>query len=267
MDVIGSRVLGRAVIALGAAHCACDWEELDALAPLGGDSGGETDELVFTTDAPPGSDVSHDESDGSRLLGGDAQREDSTLATDVMGGTDVSDGAPGEASTSGLACATASSPATAQWTFDTTIEGWALLSGSSDATLTWTGAGNPEPGALEVDGTASPTDGASTIPAYAVVNETPSVDLGGHTVSAWLWLDSGTSPSIKLFVQTGSLYVWADGGSIVLSPLTWTCVTLDVSSPAYYSQDGVYDPTSVVRIGFELDQSAPYRLYIDSVGY
>jgi hypothetical protein len=269
VDVTGSRALRWTAVlaALGAANWGCDWEELEALVPLEGDAQLE-DASGVAADAPEASGDSDDDSDSARFFAdGDAQRQDSTSASDVTGAADVSDSAPGETSASAAACATANAAAVTQWTFDTTIEGWTLLDGSVGATLAWADAGDPSPGALEVDGTATEVDAATTTPAYVVLNESPSVDLSGRTVSAWLWLDSGSSPSIKLFVQTGSLYVWADGGSVALVPRMWTCISLNVSVPAYSSQDGVYDPTSVVRIGFELDQSAPYRLYVDSVGY
>jgi hypothetical protein len=238
------------------AHSACDWQDLDAIVPLpgGGDDGAYDVETVVN-----GSE------DGQQAVDADAQTRDATSAGDGTNAADTSDGMAGDVATVPT-CGSTNSQVTKQWTFDATTEGWKVEDGAG-MTILWNDTvGWPTSGALEVDSAVNSSDAASN-QAYIGFDESPSADLSGRTVSAWLWLDSGTSPDIKLFVQTGNIYTWADGGSFVLAAHTWRCVSLDVSSPEYVSQNGVYDPTDVLRIGFELDGAGPYRLYVDSVSY
>jgi hypothetical protein len=248
-----------------AGHSACDWEELDAIASLQGAGDVQVSDAEVVADGSEAADVSDGETEDGRLFSDSSSRaQDATSAGDGANTADAFDALAADASETSVACATAGASAVKQWTFDATTEGWAVLDGTG-TTVTWVNAG-PTPGALEVDGLPVIGDAASS-QSHIGVDELPGVDLSGRTLSALLWLDSGTSPTIKLFVQTGPLYTWADGGSIVLPLRTWTCASLNVSAPSYTSQNGVYDPTDVVRIGFELDETAPYRLYIDSVSY
>jgi hypothetical protein len=163
----------------------------------------------------------------------------------------------------GAACNAASSPLK-QWTFNSTTEGWALTNDRGvQANLGWTGsAGNPMPGALRVDVTPNADDGGALTGAWAYYDMS-SADLSNRTVSAWVWLDSGPSPHFKVYVQTGTQYVWADGGTVYLAAHAWSCVSLNVSSPLY--NQGGYDPTNAIRLGFEMLGSAPFRVYIDTV--
>jgi hypothetical protein len=83
------------------------------------------------------------------------------------------------------------------------------------------------------------------------------------TMSAWVKLTSGPSPQLKVFAQTGSQYAWSDNGTIFLSAGVWTCVSLPFSSPSY--QQATYDPTQVIRIGFEMLATSSFQLYVDTV--
>jgi hypothetical protein len=232
-------------VAVASALLACDWVNLDAIAPLGPDDVGPRD--VGTT--------GFGSTDG-------APTEDGEIEA-----ADAADGAADATSEASTPC-TPNTPAVEQWTFDTGIEGWILLTDPGvAATLAWTAStGYPTAGAAQIDVSPTPTtDAAALSGAWLVLEETPSANLAGRILSAWVWLDSGPSPHLKVFVQTGTEYSWADGGTVFLTPHTWTCVSLDVSMPAYNQAD--YDPTQVIRLGFELLGTAPFGLYVGTVQY
>jgi len=230
--------------AVASALLACDWVNLDAIAPLALDGVGANDVETIGFGSP----------DGAPTGDGDLEA------------TDASDGSADASFEASTPCAS-SIPAVEQWTFDTGIEGWVLLSDPGvAATLAWTGStGYPTAGAVQVDVTPTPTDAAALSGAWLVLEETSPANLAERTLSAWVWLDSGPSPHLKVFVQTGADYSWADGGTVFLTPHTWTCVSLDVSMPAYNQPD--YDPTQVIRLGFELLGTAPFGLYVGTVQY
>jgi hypothetical protein len=195
----------------------------------------------------------------------DAADESSVTGGAAEGGDDA-------AVSASSACTAAVAPMLS-WDFDTTAEGWILSTGSSpEFTMSWVATnGDPTPGALEVDGPMAP-DGSSEV-GVVTVDFAPA-DLTGRTLSAWVRLDSGPSPRVLFFVQTrdpeaGAAAVdptagwgWADNGEIELSPGTWNCLSLPVSSPA---TNYPYDPMHVVDIGFEMFATAPFQLSIDSV--
>jgi hypothetical protein len=232
----------RTALLLAASTCAtgCGWTNLDAVGTV----------LAANDTGPP--DVSVD-----------------VPPVDASRSKDASDGSPEdtrqnrEAST--LPCTTAE-PLVEEWTFDADagVSGWSISAQSGvQATLTWTSAvGDPSPGALQVEVTPRSSDGGATSGAWPQYN-TPLGNLSGRTISAWVWLDSGPSPDLKLFVQTGTQWVWADNGTVQLSPKAWTCVSIPVSSPSYSGEN--YDPTEVVRIGFQLFGADPFRVYVGTV--
>lgn len=151
-----------------------------------------------------------------------------------------------------------------EWTFVTSVSGWTISAQSQvQAAMTWTpDTGDPRPGALEVEVTPRASDAGATSGAWPQYNMTLG-NLGDRTISAWVWLESGPSPDLKLFVQTGAQWVWADNGTVRLSPKEWTCVSIPVSAPSYSGEN--YDPTDVVRLGFQLLGTAPFRVYVDTV--
>jgi hypothetical protein len=196
-------------------------------------------------------------------------------AVDQIPGQDASTGADASAPDAEASVEAASSqaclgavPPVREWMFDAGAEGWTLTIGNGvDAGLTWTSTtGDPSPGALEVDFTPPVTDAGteSTIWVHWVQDTNP-VDLTGRTVAAWVWLDTPTSPRFLTFVQTQTEYAWADEGVVTLTPRTWTCVSLPLAMPAF--SQPAYDPTHVIRIGFEMLGTSPFRIYIDSVRY
>jgi hypothetical protein len=186
---------------------------------------------------------------------------------DASSRTDASDRSPGDTGqgkdASTLPCSNAEQ-AIKEWTFDTSVSGWAIPAQSQvQASMTWTSsAGRPSPGALDVAVTPRSSEAGATSGAWPQYNMTLG-NLTGRSVSAWVWLESGPSPELKLFVQTGSQWVWADNGTVHLSPKVWTCVSLPVSSPSYSGEN--YDPTDVVRLGFQLFGTEPFRMYVDTV--
>ncbi|MBV9947797.1 MAG: hypothetical protein JOZ69_13160 [Myxococcales bacterium] len=216
------------VLLLGAS--ACGWDHLDALGSRPGDAG-----AVGAVDAQD-------------------------PAADGAGIADVPDAVADAAEASPLACDDPSAPVRG-WSFDTSTEGWSLLSDPrSRGTVVWTGtAGNPTRGALQVDVTPGAGQGAW------LRYTTPLGDLTSRVVSAWVWLDLGPSPRFKVFVQTGMQFAWADGGPMFLPPRTWTCVSLSLDAPAY--SQASYDPSAVVVLGFEMLGTVPFRLFVDGVRY
>jgi hypothetical protein len=224
--------------AIAVAIAACSLQQIDAVAPL--------------------------------PSGGDAMAEAAGAGTDD-GAADVSvdtakDAIPSEASQDAppsLPCTSSTAPV-AEWTFDTTIQGWVMDLGMGvNASLTWTGStGNPTPGAAQVDFTPAPSDAGVYSTVWMHEDMGPS-DFTGRTLEAWVWLDSGPSPRFLTYAQTGTNYEWADYGEHSLVPHAWTCVFLPLSKPAFNQPN--YDTTQVIRIGFEMIGNAPFRVFLDTV--
>jgi hypothetical protein len=225
---------------VAAPSAACGWDQLDAIASL-----------------------QHADAEAE-----DATVEDAAATADVADDADTadtSDALPDSALKPSPECASGTA-SLQEWTFDTTIQGWILATNSGvKATLTWTGStGDPTPGAMQVDFTPAPSDAGATSGVW-IHEEMAAANLTGRTVSAWVWLDSGPSPQFLTFVQTATDYAWADNGVVALPLHAWTCVSLPVSAPAYNQPE--YDPTNVIRIGFEMLGAKPFRVYVDSVRY
>jgi hypothetical protein len=159
---------------------------------------------------------------------------------------------------------------TVQWTFDSTLDSWTSTSDTGVQTaLSWTGSlGQPTPGAVHFEVTprtsdgGATSDGGSTSGAW-VENDAPPANLAGRTIAGWAYLESGPSPQLKVFAQTGPQYIWADNGTVHLAPQTWTCVSLPLSSPSFSQPD--FDPTNVIRLGFEMLATEPFHIDFDSV--
>jgi hypothetical protein len=227
----------------------CGFEEIDALAPGFGE-GVEGGATGLDAGAPVDAAAEQGSSDEPSDSADDAE----PLPVDG----DVA---------SNLPC-TSGAPPLRSWTFDSDTEGWVLLLNSGvSGGVSWTGStGDPSPGALEVDVTQMPADAGTPMGGWAEFQATALGNLTGRVVSAWVWLESGTTPNLKLFVQTGSQFTWADNGTIHLVPHVWTCMSLAVSSPSYTNGPD-YDPQNVVRVGFEMLGPTPFRVYVDSVSY
>ncbi len=238
---------------------ACGWDELDALAPAL--ASGETG----STDAAAEGNGGGESSDGRK----DAQsQDDGGLDATTVEDTGAPDGAsPADADMSSVPCNSGLTPVQ-EWAFDSDTEGWILSMNSGVlGGVSWNdNVGDPSLGALQVEITSALSDGGAANGAWAEYQATALGNLTGRTISAWLWLDSGPSPNIKLFVQTGSQYTWADNGTVQLASHGWTCISMAVSSPSYTNGPN-YDPTSVVRIGFEMVGSSPFRVFVDTVRY
>lgn len=220
----------------------CAWEPIDALALV--DAGTRSTYDANTTG--PGDIDAGDTSDAGGTV-------------DATNGG----GAPDAAASSSAACG-APGPFVDEWTFDASVESWTVaVDPGVLGNVSWTAAtGEPSPGALELEVTPSPADGGSAGGAWLQVNGSYG-DLTGRTVTAWIWLDSGEGPQLKVFAQSGPQYGWEDDGTIHLLPRTWTCVSLPVSTPSY--EQAWFDPTDVIRIGFEMLSDAPFRVMVDSV--
>lgn len=236
-------------IALGVSGCG--WVDLDAVAP------GATD-----TEAPDARLASQDAA-GAPVKASDAadHPNDATQAVDAPNGDALLDAEP--PAPSSAAC-NPDDVTLYAWTFDSTLEIWTMsLDTGVTASFVWTGsAGYPALGAASVQ--ISPlADDAGTPNGGWIEYPHSFGDLTGRTVSAWVWLESGTSPYLQVFAKTGAQYVWGDNGTVQLRPKVWTCVSLPVSTP-YYNQPG-YDPSDVVTIGYLFLGSTPFTVYLDTV--
>lgn len=149
------------------------------------------------------------------------------------------------------------------WSFDSTVESWQFWPNGSAGALSWAPlAGNPAPGALALD----VTSGTGTV--GWIVMDAAAPNLAGHTASAWIKLDNSANGSVgvKMYAQSDpTKFAWADGGFVVLTPKTWTCLTLNFDAPVY--KDATFDPTKVVRFGIEIGGAAPLTFYVDQVAY
>lgn len=217
---------------------ACGWTDLDAVAP------GTSDAQASDAGAHP--------------------RDATDAATQARKTSDASsDDASPDAAASSLPC-TRDEVTVYDWTFDSNVEDWALsLDTGVDAGLAWTGdAGYPSLGAVAAHITPQENEGGTLNGGWLDYPHSFG-DLTGRTVSAWVWLESGTSPNLKVFAQTGTQYRWADNGTVHLHLRTWTCVSLPISVASYTEPN--YDPTNVIDIGFELLGTAPFEVYVDTV--
>jgi hypothetical protein len=238
--------------------------DADGTAPPDAPSGRDADSTTLSDAALSDAATGGDDADGTTLsdsaIGADA---DDAALSDVHTDTPL-DGANESSSTT--AC-TAGGAAVVGWTFDTNadVTKWMLaFDPGAQVTMSWSGLmGNPSPGALEVNLAAVAPD-AGGLHVWVHGNVVPAANLTGRTVSALVWLESGPSPEFYSFVQTTvGGYSWGDNGKVELTPGVWNCVTIPVSSPATRLLG--YDPAQVIRIGYMMVATTPFRLLIDSV--
>ncbi|MDP9036927.1 MAG: hypothetical protein M3O50_19180 [Myxococcota bacterium] len=262
-DWRGARVANAALVGCAAPLAmACSLSHLDAIAVL---PGGNDAGLLEGATLPEGSDDA--DMPGASV--------DSGILPDVRAGdamVDVTDAMDGsvvplpDGETPNDPCSVARAPVR-QWTFDADMQGWTLFTATGvQGSLLWNGTvGMPTRGALQLDVTPDVTTGFGLVHARYLTSALG--DLSGRTISAWLWVETG-APRLKLYVLTGPQYIWADNGEVPVAPRTWTCVSMPVSSPLYKNRP-TYDPTNVVRLGFEMlsTSSTPSRVYIDTVRY
>jgi hypothetical protein len=90
-------------------------------------------------------------------------------------------------------------------------------------------------------------------------------NLTGRIATFQVWVDSGAGVTVKPFVQTSARLDWADGGVYMPAAQQWTCVSIDLDSPAFSKTQ--YDPSDVQVIGLELDATSGARLYVDEAAY
>jgi len=183
------------------------------------------------------------------------------------GGENEGGSDPGAAGDNGAAGDT-TTPAAEGWTFDETIQGWAVgwaqtgQTGVEDATLkagtTLTfdnDSGNPDPGSLllEIPFT-DPEQGVEV-----GINLPTPIDLSGKIITAKVRLNSGmlsnnlaSAPGgAVLVVKTGENWVYGGSQWANISDNEWTTITLDVTSPSGTVNEG-YDPALVRQIGVSI---------------
>jgi len=240
-------------VASAVAGVACGWEEVDALLPApGGGSGGTGGDAT----APDGG------SPPDRVPEGDSATSSPPDGGSTEAASSMDDGTAGD-----LPCNSSIAPVRA-WTFDSDTEGWTFLTNPGvSGGLSWAAdAGDPAPGALTVTVTAIPDEAGALNGGWVEFQATPLGNLTGRVISAWVWLESDTTPNVKLYVQTGTQFTWADNGTVQLQPRVWTCVSMATSSPSYTNGPD-YDPQNVVRVGFEMLGPTPFEVFVDSVEY
>lgn len=207
---------------------------------------------------------------GSAPVGGSAGTAGSSAA-----GSGAAGGSAGGAAGAGGGANTGSG-----WTFDDTIEAWAISyadpsSLTDDATLSWdASSGDPSNGSLEL---VIPFSGVNQ--KLDVSTALTGEDLSGQVLSAKVRLDSGLGSDAenpggaKLYVKTGEGYVYADGGWVNLDTAgTWVTLTIDVSTPAGYVAPGTYEPSDVREVGIEIATGGDgtftsATLHVDTVVY
>jgi len=235
----------------------------------GGAGGGRTDAAASTNGGSNGTPGTGGATSGGNANGG-------ASGNGATGGATSRDASTGGASSGGATSTggrgpdagppplCGSSTGTAKvWSFSSSVESWQFWPDAGTGALSWTAAtGNPTAGALSMD----ITGGTGRV--GWIVMDAAAPNLTGHTGAVWLWLDTQTNGTIgvKIYAQSDiTKFAWADGGFIVLTPKTWTCVTIDFDTPVY--KDATFDPTKVVRFGIELSGTAPLTLYADQFAY
>ena len=196
-------------------------------------------------------------------------------------------GTGGSTGTGGAGGATVTHVAPLPYTFDTTVQGWALSTyadpnghnlagiyplpdGGTDAgpadagaapvapTLTFDSTvGSPSAGSLKM--TATFTDYNQYVD--AIINLTPTINLTGKTLHASLQLTSGAfSGGAQLHVGTGATYNGYGQANITLAA-TGTFATVPyVLMPAgatNTSANANFDPTMVIQLGVQVYSGAP----------
>jgi hypothetical protein len=180
-----------------------------------------------------------------------------TTTSGGVGGCICTGGAPG----GGTGGAGTTTPASFAYTFDTTVQGFSLStyadtsatnlgaanSGAAPApTATFDGTeGDPDPGALAV---------AVTFTAYnqyvdAAVNLSPTINLQGKTIHAWVKLVSGSfTGGAILHASTTSTYIYGSGPLTTLVAGQWTQVSFDLTT----ATGAGWDASQVIQIGLQL---------------
>jgi hypothetical protein len=150
---------------------------------------------------------------------------------------------------------------TATWSFTSDGEGWQIEADpGASGNLSWSGAaGDPAPGALEIDATVA--DGVNNVRLY--LDQNPK-DFSGKVLYARVFLESGSGVSAKVFVQSGAS-AWADGHDVYLDTQQWHCVSFDPRDASVLTPG--FDRTAVRRVGVFFFGDARSRLYVDQVSY
>ena len=177
----------------------------------------------------------------------------------TSGGTGSTGGTGGTGSTTADGCEPATP--TASWAFAGDLQGWQLeVDPGASGDLSWTGtAGDPAPGALELDATVNDPSNAR------IYLEPSNGDLTGKVIYARVFLETGAGAFAKAYVQTGGSYAWADGNEVALDAQQWQCVSLDLRDPDVRTP--AFDPSVVQRIGVMIYGAASPRLYVDQIAY
>jgi hypothetical protein len=277
--------------------------------------------------APAYGDATVDGAANEDATTGDASATDGSVATDANEGADASDGSteldssaasdvtPAEASANDAASADATSDAaessdaalasdasdgaadasdangafSADYTFDTSTQGWTILydatgadGGAIGSTLTWTNSiGDPTAGALELNAPFSAADQGLAVGFYP----SPGLDMTGRVITVNLYLASGLTNDpanwggFQVYAQSGGPYYHWEGGSFVgINSETsggnagqWLTSSIDLGAAA--ANDPQFDPTNITNWGVQVltggsttaGDISPALIYIDSV--
>lgn len=184
------------------------------------------------------------------------------------GGAPADSAAPGDDGAGSVAACPNVGPLGQRWSFDTNVEGWIFTMSTGGGVLGWNGtvgspAGGAPLGAVEAD------IAETGLFLGWVELDAAFGDLSQKVLSGWVFVDGNETVTAKMFVHTNGVQTseyWADGGSVLLAPRTWTCVSISMSSPGAHG--ALFDPTQVTRFGVQLEgNGANARVYLDELGW
>lgn len=190
--------------------------------------------------------------------GGAATGASSTGASSTTTGAGATS-ASGGATTGGFAndaCSGAGTE-TVVLTYASDLEGFVILSGNATVTHSST-FGSPDPGAMEV----MTSSNRAIILAH---DESPAVDMTGRTLSANVFIQSGSTVQVWLYVQTGSNSAWTDSQYLSLASGVWNCITMDMSNPDNPHPE--FDPADVRAWGIRITSNGGFEVYVDQFAY
>jgi hypothetical protein len=146
------------------------------------------------------------------------------------------------------------------YSFDSTMQGWMFKLNQGYVGMSqWAVDGIGDPGSIQID----VTSGTGSMLLGWLYAPMPVGNLS--TRYSALWLRASTpNVQVKHYARNANAE-WADGGSITLATNVWTCVTLDITNPAF--RTSAFDGTIVDELGVQIDGTPPITLWADGPGY
>lgn len=179
------------------------------------------------------------------------------LGSTVTGDGAISDGVSGDGAAQ-FNCANRET--ITHYSFSASLEGWMFKPNAGyTGSAQWSSQSIGDPGSIEVAVTSG--SGATLLGwLYAPM---PVGDLSSRYSAIWI-LTTSTGVQIKHYARNAS-GDWADGGSVSLMPNVWTCITLDLATPAFNTP--AFDSGNVDELGVTIEGTAPITAWADGPGY